>query len=58
MRRQFAASFLFAGLVFFSQTAPANFNPQISDIIELDFAAPGPQDLSRSSRDFDVRDAG
>jgi len=53
MRRHFAASFLFAAFVFFSQTAPANFNPKISDIIELDIALAGSEEPGRSSRGLD-----
>jgi hypothetical protein len=35
MRRHLAASFLLGAVAFVSQSAPANFDPKISDIIEL-----------------------
>jgi hypothetical protein len=51
--RHLAASFLFAALVFVSHTAPANFAPKISDILELDNSPADSEDTTHSFRDSD-----
>jgi hypothetical protein len=48
MRRSLAVSLLLASFVVVSQTAPANFTPEISDIIELHVHATADEQADRS----------